>query len=104
MVNKKSDGGSQVKESTDSNATLEEEDVRGNLKSLSLMYSNCSKQFCFLSLYSHEDFVCLQFCFYLTRNFISFTFNLILYVIIHDVCLINSISLINYYSRDKDFS
>lgn len=32
MVNKKSDGGSQVKESTDSNATLEEEDVRGNLK------------------------------------------------------------------------
>uniref|UniRef100_T1DG40 calcium/calmodulin-dependent protein kinase n=1 Tax=Cupiennius salei TaxID=6928 RepID=T1DG40_CUPSA len=28
MVNKKSDGGSQVKESTDSNATLEEEDVR----------------------------------------------------------------------------
>lgn len=47
MVNKKSDGGSQVKESTDSNATLEEEDVRGNLKSLSLMYSNCSKQFCF---------------------------------------------------------
>lgn len=31
MVNKKSDGGSQVKESTDSNATLEEDDVRGNL-------------------------------------------------------------------------
>lgn len=49
MVNKKSDGGSQVKESTDSNATLEEEDVRGNLKYLiSLISSNsCSKQFCF---------------------------------------------------------
>ncbi|GIY40704.1 hypothetical protein CDAR_37831 [Caerostris darwini] len=28
MVNKKSDGGSQVKESTDSNATLEEDDIR----------------------------------------------------------------------------
>lgn len=49
MVNKKSDGGSQVKESTDSNATLEEEDVRGNLKYfISLIYSSCwSKQFCF---------------------------------------------------------
>lgn len=81
MVNKKSDGGSQVKESTDSNATLEEEDVRGNLKSLiSLMYSNCSKQFCFLSLYSHEDFVCLHFCFHLTRYLVSFAFNYRFYV------------------------
>ncbi|XP_055931496.1 calcium/calmodulin-dependent protein kinase type II alpha chain-like isoform X7 [Argiope bruennichi] len=33
MVNKKSDGGSQVKESTDSNATLEEDDIRAALKS-----------------------------------------------------------------------
>lgn len=36
MVNKKSDGGSQVKESTDSNATLEEEDVRGNFKYITI--------------------------------------------------------------------
>lgn len=44
MVNKKSDGGSQVKESTDSNATLEEDDIRGIVTNfLVIIFNLCNK-------------------------------------------------------------